>query len=207
MNIKGERKMKKKILKFTVLGIAVLGVLTVAYGASRKNRNKISNGTAYINNNASNSQNITLEKAKSIALAKVPGANNSHVRELHLNRENGRLVYEGEIFYNGQEYEFDINAATGEIVKWKAETKSTPSYNNRSVNATQQVTPERAKSIALAQVSGANQSHVGKVDLDLDNGTPVYEIEIFYNNSKYEFDIDATTGEIIGTEVKNYKNN
>ena len=75
------------------------------------------------------------------------------------------------------------------------------------MNATQQVTPERAKSIALAQVSGANQSHVGKVDLDLDNGTPVYEIEIFYNNSKYEFDIDATTGEIIGTEVKNYKNN
>ena len=100
--------MKKKILKFTVLGIAVLGVLTVAYGASRKNRNKISNGTAYINNNASNSQNITLEKAKSIALAKVPGANNSHVRELHLDRENGRLVYEGEIFYNGQEYEFDF---------------------------------------------------------------------------------------------------
>ena len=115
--------------------------------------------------------------------------------------ENGRMVYEGEIYYNGQEYEFDIDAATGEIVKWKAETKSTPSYNNRSVNATQQVTPERAKSIALAQVSGANQSHVGKVDLDLDNGTPVYEIEIFYNNSKYEFDIDAITGEIVKWKV------
>ena len=79
---------------------------------------------------------------------------------------------------------------------------------NRAMNiASQTITMEKAKSIALAQVSGANQSHVGKVDLDLDNGTPVYEIEIFYNNSKYEFDIDASTGEVIGTEVKHYNKN
>ena len=200
--------MKKKILKFTVLGIAVLGVLTVAYGASRKNRNKISNGTAYINNNASNSQNITLEKAKSIALAKVPGANNSHVRELHLDRENGRLVYEGEIFYNGQEYEFDIDAVTGDIVKWKVDEISNNSgYINNNVNNSQAITMEKAKSIALAQVPGANQSHFGKIELDHDYGRAVYEIEIFYNNSKYEFDIDASTGEIIGTEVKHYNKN
>ena len=189
--------MKKKILSITLLGILVLGV-SVAVNAKIRNK---------YNRNVSSNNYIGVNRAMIIALKKVPGASNSHVKKINLDRENGRMVYEGEIYYNGQEYEFDIDAETGEIVKWKAETKSTPSYNNRSVNATQQVTPERAKSIALAQVSGANQSHVGKVDLDLDNGTPVYEIEIFYNNSKYEFDIDATTGEIIGTEVKNYKNN
>jgi len=189
--------MKKKILSITLLGIMVLGV-SVAVNA--KSRNKY-------NRNVSSNNYIGVNRAMNIALKKVPGASNSHVKKINLDRENGRMVYEGEIYYNGQEYEFDIDAATGDIVKWKAETKLNPSYNNRSVNATQQVTPERAKSIALAQVSGANQSHVGKVDLDLDNGTPVYEIEIFYNNSKYEFDIDATTGEIIGTEVKHYNKN
>ena len=39
------------------------------------------------------------------------------------------------------------------------------------------------------------------------HGRAVYEIEIFYNNSKYEFDIDASTGQIIGTEVKHYNRN
>ena len=34
----------------------------------------------------------------------------------------------------------------------------------------------------------------------------VYEIEIFYNNSKYEYDIDAATGEIVGSKVKKYNN-
>ena len=189
--------MKKKILSITLLGIMVLGV-SVATNAKSKNK---------YNRNISSNSYIGVNRAMNIALKKVPGANNSHMKKIHLDRENGRMVYEGEIYYNGQEYEFDIDAETGEIVKWKAETKSTPSYNNRSVNATQQVTPERAKSIALAQVPEANQSHFGKIELDHDHGRAVYEIEIFYNNSKYEFDIDATTGEIIGTEVKNYKNN
>ena len=31
------------------------------------------------------------------------------------------MVYEGEIYYNGWEDEFDIDAVTGEIVKWKVE--------------------------------------------------------------------------------------
>lgn len=43
------------------------------------------------------------------------------MKEIHLDRENGKMVYEGEIYYNGWEYEFDIDAVTGTIVKWKAE--------------------------------------------------------------------------------------
>jgi len=198
MNIKGERKMKKKILSITLLGILVLGV-SVAVNA--KSRNKY-------NRNISSNNYIGVNRAMNIALKKVPGASNSHVKKINLDRENGRMVYEGEIYYNGQEYEFDIDAVTGAIVKWKVDEISNNSgYINNNVNNSQTITMEKAKSIALAQVPGANQSHFGKIELDHDHGRAVYEIEIFYNNSKYEFDIDATTGEIIGTEVKNYKNN
>jgi len=118
MNTRGERKMKNKTVKFAILGIALLGALGIAYGASRKyrNRNKVSNDTVYINNNANNSQNITMEKAKSIALAQVPGANESHFGEIDLDHDHGRTVYEIEIFYNNSKYEFDIDASTGEIV-------------------------------------------------------------------------------------------
>ena len=190
--------MKKKILSIALLGIMVLGV-SVAVNAKSKNK--------YNRNIASNSY-IGVNRAMNIALKKVPGASNSHVKKIHLGRENGRMVYEGEIYYNRQEYEFDIDAVTGDIVKWKVDGVSNNSaYISRNVNNSQTITMEKAKSIALAQVPGANQSHFGKIDLDYDHGRAVYEIEIFYNNSKYEFDIDASTGEIIGTEVNHYNRN
>jgi len=190
--------MKKKILSIALLGIMVLGVSVTA---NAKSRNK------YNRNIASNSY-IGINRAMNIALKKVPGANSSHMKEIHLDRENGRMVYEGEIYYNGQEYEFDIDAVTGDIVKWKVdEISNNPGYINNNVNNSQTITMEKAKSIALAQVPGANQSHFGKIELDHDYGRAVYEIEIFYNNSKYEFDIDASTGKIIGTEVKHYNRN
>ena len=190
--------MKKKILSIALLGIMVLGV-SVAVNA--KSRNKY-------NRNITSNSYIGVNRAMNIALKKVPGASNSHVKKIHLDRENGRMVYEGEIYYNGQEYEFDIDAVTGDIVKWKVDGVSNNSgYVNNNVNNSQTITMEKAKTIALAQVSGANQSHFGKIDLDYDHERAVYEIEIFYNNSKYEFDIDASTGEIIGTEVKHYNRN
>ncbi|WP_251440864.1 PepSY domain-containing protein [Veillonella intestinalis] len=61
---------------------------------------------------------ITLDQATEIALAKVPGANASHVYKAHPDWEDGRKVYEGKIFFNGVEYEFEIDAATGQITEW-----------------------------------------------------------------------------------------
>ena len=190
--------MKKKILSIALLSIMVLGV-SVAANAKSKNK---------YNRNITSNSYIGVNRAMNIALKKVPGANSSHMKKIHLDREKGRMVYEGEIYYNGQEYEFDIDAVTGDIVKWKVEGVSNNSpYANSNANNSQNITIEKAKSIALAQVRGANQSHFGKIELDHDHGRSVYEIEIFYNNSKYEFDIDASTGEVIGTEVKHYNRN
>lgn len=61
------------------------------------------------------------EKAKSIALAKVPGATESDIR-LALDSEDGNAVYEGSILFDDMEYEFEIDAATGTIVNWSAES-------------------------------------------------------------------------------------
>lgn len=104
--------MKRKILSMVLLGIMVLGVAGTGNAKSKK---KYYNTSTSVRNNSY----IGVNKAIAIALKKVPGANQSHVYDVHLDRENGRMVYEGEIYYNGWEYEFDIDAVTGEIVKWK----------------------------------------------------------------------------------------
>ena len=59
------------------------------------------------------------QKAMEIALARVPGAKPEHVRKLKLDYDDGMQLYEGEIFYNFREYEFEINAQTGEVVGWE----------------------------------------------------------------------------------------
>ena len=122
--------MKNRILKLTVLGMGVLGILGIAYGASKT---RSLNGNEYISeyslesraNTSDNVQLISVEKAKSIALAQVPGADESPLGEIDLDREHGRMEYEIEIFYNNSKYEYDIDAVTGEIVGSKVKK-----YNN-----------------------------------------------------------------------------
>ena len=61
---------------------------------------------------------ISLEEARDIALARVEGATASNI-SIELDRDDGWYVYEGEIFYNGMEYEFEIDANSGNILKWE----------------------------------------------------------------------------------------
>ena len=64
---------------------------------------------------------ITADQAKEIALAKVPGATVNDIYEFELDRDDGRLEYEGTIWYNGTEYEFTIDGYSGAIREWDTE--------------------------------------------------------------------------------------
>ncbi|WP_287539345.1 PepSY domain-containing protein [Veillonella sp.] len=64
---------------------------------------------------------ISSDEAVQSALARVPGATVANVTEFNRDYENGRLEYEGEIHYNGYEYDFEIDADTGTITKWEVE--------------------------------------------------------------------------------------
>ena len=64
---------------------------------------------------------ISSDEAVQSALARIPGATIANVTEFNRDYENGRLEYEGEIHYNGYEYDFEIDADTGTITKWEVE--------------------------------------------------------------------------------------
>ena len=67
---------------------------------------------------------ISSDEAVQSALARVPGATVTNVTEFNRDYENGRLEYEGEIHYNGYEYDFEIDADTGTITKWEVEQEA-----------------------------------------------------------------------------------
>lgn len=63
---------------------------------------------------------VSMEEATATALAKVPGAAENDIR-IELERDDGRLIYEGNIIYQQMEYEFEIDANTGEVLSWSEE--------------------------------------------------------------------------------------
>ena len=64
---------------------------------------------------------LSEQEVRGIALAKVPGATDSDI-SVHLEEDDGRLRYEGRIVYQGMEYEFEIDAYSGAIREWDAES-------------------------------------------------------------------------------------
>ena len=65
---------------------------------------------------------ITADQAKEKALSQVPGATVSDIWEFETDYDDGRLQYEGKIYYNGMEYEFEIDGYSGAIRSWDAES-------------------------------------------------------------------------------------
>ena len=68
------------------------------------------------------SATVSEATAKQTALARVSGAAASDIYEWKLDYDDGRTEYEGKIIYGGTEYEFTIDATSGTITEWDAET-------------------------------------------------------------------------------------
>lgn len=116
-----------------------------------------------------------------------------------LDWEDGRQVYEVEFYTpDGREYDYEIDAATGEIagVDYDAEGYAPAGGSGDYIGE------EKARSIALAKVPGAQASHVRKLKLDYDDGRWEYEVEIRYNGMEYEGEIDAVSGDILKWEAE-----
>ncbi|MGI6212866.1 MAG: PepSY domain-containing protein [Anaerovoracaceae bacterium] len=65
------------------------------------------------------SQKISREEAVEIVLDRVDGAEESDIHELEVDHDDGQFVYEGELRYDGYEYDFEIDGRTGEIIQWE----------------------------------------------------------------------------------------
>jgi uncharacterized membrane protein YkoI len=172
-----------------------------------------------------NAEGISLEEAKQIAFDHAGvKAEDAHFDDQELDKEDGRKLYELEFYANGYEYEYDIDAETGEILKserdresnkkdsgstqaQKSQQKNTP---KQQANKNEYISMDRAKQIAFehAGVNGAD-AHFDDQEFDVDDGVPSYELEFYVNGNEYEYDIHAVSGEILKSEhdMKHSKSN
>lgn len=64
---------------------------------------------------------VSEDTVKKTVLAKVPGATESDLK-MHLETDDGRQQYEGTIIYDEMKYEFEVDAYSGAIREWDAES-------------------------------------------------------------------------------------
>lgn len=152
------------------------------------------------------------EKAKAIALENA-GLKESDVVFIvaRLDYDDGHTVYDVEFYSGNIEYDYEIDAKTGEIWSYDfdVENYSVPSTSERpATQPTKPTTPpsqsandyigeEKAKSIALSH-AGLSESEVRyiSVHLDYDDGRAVYDVSFYKGYYEYDYEIDASTGNI-----------
>lgn len=153
---------------------------------------------------ASDKAYIGYDRAKSIALEHAGvAAGNAVSMQAELDWEDGRMVYEVEFFAGTKEYEYDIDATTGTIHKFKVDEHQQTSGDDTSITY---ITAAKAKESALNH-AGLTDSQISKLEIefDKDDGTPIYEVEFYNGNTKYEYKIDAETGNIRKFDSKTKK--
>ena len=137
---------------------------------------------------------ISMDTAKSIAIndAGVSGEAFSY-SAAKLDWEDGRQVYDVDFFVNGIEYEYEILASDGSILKKKQDAEWGKNSGNPGGSVAGQLTMDQARQKVAERIAGVDPANV-YIKEDYDDGRLKYEGEVYYNQRKYEFELDAATG-------------
>ncbi len=158
-------------------------------------------GIILITEKAEASSKISLEKAKEIALSHAKlSSKEVNFTETRLDDDFNNAEFEIEFFHQNIEYEYEIDAKSGKINSYSQEKHGvTQKISSSHGQNTNYITKDQAEQIAFKH---ANVSKVifSNTEFDIDDGIAVYDVEFFANNTKYEYEINAISSEIIEFE-------
>ena len=174
-----------------VTGVLVLGSIAMVAGANQNEDKATTNGTKKDNI-------LTNEEVIEKALTIVDGT----VTEVELERKLTGAIYEVEIKKDGFEYDLDLDAVTGKVLKKDKSTDDDDDQENLENNSTKidsnevTITKEAAIKIALKETAGT----VTDVELETEDAQTFYDIEIVDGSKEVEVKVDAITGVVLTVE-------
>lgn len=172
---------------------------------------------------ASDKAYIGSNRAKEIALehAGFTAADVVGIR-VEMDYERGVMVYEVDFYADAYEYDYDINAETGEIVKNDKEFEDDAWFSQKEQEMVKEFQDKehlQNEQALVRKEQGTNEEyltlddvkkivfeHAGvdaakvfdfESEFDYDNGRAEYEVDFESGELDYDYDVDAVTGEII----------
>ena len=149
---------------------------------------------------ASQSAYIGSDAAQAAALqhAGVSASDASMLRTT-FDYEDGRMVYEVEFRAGQTRYDYDIDAATGDVVSYQHKVQATQSSSGTDIGSA------AAQSAALTHAGITSAQTTGlRAAGDYDDGLFVYEVEFWVGTTEYDYEIDGYTGNVISYQVKTH---
>ena len=155
---------------------------------------------------------ITLDKAKSIAFAKA-GVTEADITltKARLEMDDGIRKYDIEFVDLRQdsksvEYSAEIRASDGALIDWDIDEKYMAGGGSSGAAGVPsgEITADQAKAIAL-QKAGLNEADVTgmKVETDMEHGSKRYEVEFRQGRKEYSAEINASDGSMVKWEAEN----
>lgn len=152
---------------------------------------------------ATTSNHITAEEAEAIALADA-GFTADRLTRIRTEYEldNGVPEYDVKFWIDDREYEYEIHAETGTILRKESESlDSTRPATEPQATDSGRLTAEEAEAIALADAGlTADQVKHLRTEFDLDNGIAEYEVDFHHDGWEYDYTIHAETGKILSRD-------
>ena len=155
---------------------------------------------------------IGKDKAMDIAVAEFGKASAAEILHSEVDPEldESPAHYEVEITgRNGEEIEYKIDAYSGAVIETKREAadddeaSETQPVKPAQPGTAQDIGHAKAKSIALNHAGvDANTVYDMNIQLDVEDGTIIYEVEFKSGNREYDYEIDAATGAILHHETE-----
>ena len=155
---------------------------------------------------------IGKDKAMDIAVAEFGKASAAEILHSEVDPEldESPAHYEVEITgRNGEEIEYKIDAYSGAVIEAKREAadddeaSETQPAKPAQPGTAQDIGHAKAKSIALNHAGvDANTAYDMNIQLDVEDGTIIYEVEFKSGNREYDYEIDAATGAILHHETE-----
>lgn len=180
---------------------------------SNSNNNN-NNNNSNSNNNSNNNSGLISEEAAKKAAAEHAGlpVDDISVTKLTLDWEDGIQIYDVEFYTAESEYEYEINATTGDVYQYSIEARegvakpnnnssnsgnSGKSSNSGKSDSSGQISRDRAKEIAFKHAGvSASKAYDVEVEFDHEDGADVYDVSFKSGNMEYDYEIDASNGNI-----------
>ncbi|MDO4942012.1 MAG: PepSY domain-containing protein [Lachnospiraceae bacterium] len=203
---------KQRLFTLIILSIFALSILTGC--TSSKDQTTERTQSVNVNDQESNTtlstdgdwdeddnhSNQTASTADLLSKEKIRSIVEKHTTELKgkdmqikLDSDDGINVYEVDARTSTHEFEFEINAISGDILSYGKELIQPKNQTNSSASI---ISETKVRSIVekyTTELKGKDMI----IERDSSDGVKVYEVEATTLTHKYEFEIDAYTGEVI----------
>lgn len=115
-------------------------------------------------------------------------------------RDDGKSIYEIELYVDAEEYSYEIDADTAKILEQDYEVEE--DYD-REPDDPDALTRKEAVQIVLDKVEGSSEMDI-RMKYERDDGKEIYEGSLVCDGTEYEFELNAKDGQILEWSEERY---